>query len=430
MTRGRGRGRGKIGRGGRSIVRGNVTARLNMPTVPTPEIVPEQGGTNCSGGPTDTPPVRTSVGSGSPNIHFEASPAAPNQSATIGEGVSVHNNTAGEVESSSSHGRRTLLTLSPTTGLEPSRLCSESISAAFRHELDPNGINWKNVSQELKDFYYGEFKAFYWDSSIENAVKIAWKRKAARRYSDFISKIKADGIQLNCIHDNVWASWLRLWEDPKCREKSETAQRNRCGGNEVALGTHTGGSITIGEHRKRLVIDKGRDVTPAEIHLHVHTHGHDGKSFVGERSRIVHERYEEILQQTQTQSDIDKCQAYYQAAGGEKKRRVYGLGCEAQNYYGQHLRPAFGSDATSSVPPSSAQQPPIGNMDEFMTRLIPALTDHMLPLFIERVRAMIPSSSNQSNTVADSPSSVAPMVNAPTDGNIDGVHSSGSDDQS
>ncbi|KAH0716876.1 hypothetical protein KY290_015805 [Solanum tuberosum] len=53
--------------------------------------------------------------------------------------------------------------------------------------------------------------------------------------------------------------------------------------------THTGGSISIGEHHKKLAIEKGRDLTPSELHLHVHTHGHDGKSFVGERSRIVHE---------------------------------------------------------------------------------------------------------------------------------------------
>ncbi|KAH0650186.1 hypothetical protein KY284_030098 [Solanum tuberosum] len=35
-------------------------------------------------------------------------------------------------------------------------------------------------------------------------------------------------------------------------------------------------------------IAKGRDSTPSELHLQVHTHGHDEKSFVGERARIVH----------------------------------------------------------------------------------------------------------------------------------------------
>ena len=35
-------------------------------------------------------------------------------------------------------------------------------------------------------------------------------------------------------------------------------------------------------------IKNGRDATPNELHLHVHTHGHDGKTFVGDRSRDIH----------------------------------------------------------------------------------------------------------------------------------------------
>lgn len=42
--------------------------------------------------------------------------------------------------------------------LEPSRKCSEYISNSFKHELDPNGINWKSVSEDMKKIYFGEFK--------------------------------------------------------------------------------------------------------------------------------------------------------------------------------------------------------------------------------------------------------------------------------
>ncbi|KAH0679112.1 hypothetical protein KY284_020197 [Solanum tuberosum] len=137
--------------------------------------------------------------------------------------------------SSGSHAR-TLVTLT-TAGLKPSRKCE-----SFKNELDPNEINWKGVSNDIRDGYFGEFKKyFYWDSSInEGVVRTQWEVKAATR--------------------------------------------NRCAGREVAPGTHTGGSLSIGEYRKKL----GRDPTPSELHLHIHTHGHDGKSFVGERSRIVH----------------------------------------------------------------------------------------------------------------------------------------------
>ncbi|XP_075104357.1 uncharacterized protein LOC107788783 [Nicotiana tabacum] len=67
------------------------------------------------------------------------------------------------------------------------------------------------------------------------------------------------------------------------------------GGSGVATGTHTCGSISVGEHLKRLAVKKGRDPTPSELYLHVHTHGNNGKSFVAEKSQIVHEKYQEIL---------------------------------------------------------------------------------------------------------------------------------------
>ncbi|XP_015163504.1 uncharacterized protein [Solanum tuberosum] len=158
-----------------------------------------------------------------------------------------------------------------------------------------------------------------------------------------------------------------------------------------------GGSISIGEHRKKLAIEKGRDPTPSELHLHVHTHGNDGKSFVGERSQIVHEKYEEILREkTTSQYDIDQCEAYYQAAGGEKKKRIYGLGSKAKTYYGHNLC------ASSSVAPSVSQSTSTRNMDVFVKEMISALTNHFLPVIMERVQQVV--------TPIDNPSLVTPMV--------------------
>ncbi|XP_060192814.1 uncharacterized protein LOC132622253 [Lycium barbarum] len=97
-----------------------------------------------------------------------------------------------------------------------------------------------------------------------------WNTKAATKYRNFISKSKQKRIKPDYVSDNVWEHWLQLWVDPKCVEKSEINGKNRCGGKEVAAGTHTGGSICIGEHRKRLVVEKDRDPTPGEVHLHVH----------------------------------------------------------------------------------------------------------------------------------------------------------------
>ncbi|KAM3300930.1 hypothetical protein P3S67_015430 [Capsicum chacoense] len=84
-------------------------------------------------------------------------------------------------------------------------------------------------------------------------------------------------------------------------------------------------------------------------HVIAYTYGHDGKSFVDERSQIVHERFEEILREkTLSESDIDQFEAYYQDTGGEKKRRVFGLGSEVKGYYGQTLCVSCGKTSSSA----------------------------------------------------------------------------------
>nr|AAT40536.2 PttA2 protein, putative [Solanum demissum] len=299
----RGRGRGNTTRASKTLIRGRgSTSRVNMPTVPIPIANSHQGGINSSAGPdqnnqfqtlapTSSPPIQTSAHGSTPSVNFETPSVISNQSNAIGEStstqrnvirevtISSQNNTIGEGESNNNSGQQTLVFLSHS-----------GICESFKSELDPNGINWKSVSQEIKDFYLREFKKqFYWDPSIDSEVEILWCKKAARRYSDFISCIIKVAIWPKYVSEETWESWIKFWKDPKVIEKPKMNSKNSCGGqNVVAKGTHTGGSITIGEHRYRLAIEKGRDPTPSKLYLHVHTHGHDGKSFVGERARNVH----------------------------------------------------------------------------------------------------------------------------------------------
>ena len=41
--------------------------------------------------------------------------------------------------------------------LEPSGPCSRKIRKIFEEKINKEGINWKSVSRETKDFYYEEF---------------------------------------------------------------------------------------------------------------------------------------------------------------------------------------------------------------------------------------------------------------------------------
>ncbi|KAH0737601.1 hypothetical protein KY290_036306 [Solanum tuberosum] len=104
-----------------------------------------------------------------------------------------------------------------------------------------------------------------------------------------------------------------------------------------------------------------------------------------------------------SQFDIDQSEAYYQVArggegggGGEKKRRIHSLGSEAKNYYKHKLC------ASSSVRLSVSQSTSTTNMDEFVKKMIPALTNHFLLVIMERVQKVI--------TPVDNPSPLTPIV--------------------
>ncbi|KAM3221127.1 hypothetical protein P3L10_020395 [Capsicum annuum] len=169
MTRGRGTSRGSIRRVGKSAARTNMPVRTaNMPTIPTPIVAPQTVG--GVGAPT------FNHGNTSPTTLNQTNPTTigtSSQTNQVGEDIS-RSNTNRESNSSRSH-VRTLVTIT-STGLQPSKACSNMIHESFKNELDHNGVNWKGVSYDIKDGYFGEFKKhFYWVSSITDAaVKKHW----------------------------------------------------------------------------------------------------------------------------------------------------------------------------------------------------------------------------------------------------------------
>ncbi|KAM3374379.1 hypothetical protein P3S68_013093 [Capsicum galapagoense] len=353
-------------RAGKSIGRSKATNLAKIPSIPAP-IIKQDDTSSIPTMPPDQTPVIPKISPVSPNQSIPTDQNMNGQSNTAAEATSSQRNVSASGDSSFNNGRTLIfLTSSGLVGTIFQMLQFHYIS--FKSEVNPNGINWKGASQDVKDGYFGEFKKnYYWDASVsEVLVKQQWMKKAALCYKNFISNIKKyrATIQPEFVNDHVWKKWMELWQSDDCVKKSKINSKNHSGGHEVDAGTHTGGSITAGEHRKKLQlvvvlpcfgcktrILSGRDPTPSELHLHVHTHNHDEKSFVGERSRLLHERYEEIIQEkVQCESEIDQLETYYEAARGTKKKRLFGLGSEATSYFGKKLCACNAS--TSSVPPS------------------------------------------------------------------------------
>ena len=90
-------------------------------------------------------------------------------------------------------------------------------------------------------------------SNSENKVKTQWMVKAALNYRNFISKIKKGGVRSGYLLEDVWERWMEHWGSPESIRKSEINSQNHRAGREIDIGPHTNGSISIGEHRKKLV---------------------------------------------------------------------------------------------------------------------------------------------------------------------------------
>ncbi|KAM3235800.1 hypothetical protein P3L10_015837 [Capsicum annuum] len=146
-------------RGGYLVVkstgRSKAANRTKIPSIPTP-VIEQDDTSSIPTMPLDQTPVIP-----------KTFPFSPKQSSPTGQNMNAQSNTAAEATSSqrnvsasgysSCNNGRTLIFLT-SSELEPSSKCSSSITLSFKSEVDPNGINWKGVSQDIKDGYFGEFK--------------------------------------------------------------------------------------------------------------------------------------------------------------------------------------------------------------------------------------------------------------------------------
>ncbi|KDP36469.1 hypothetical protein JCGZ_08599 [Jatropha curcas] len=84
----------------------------------------------------------------------------------------------------------------------------------------------------------------------------------------------------------------------------------------------------------------GREPTPMKVFTYTHTNDHDGSTFVDRHALGVNAG-------SNAESRIDELALYLEVVGGEKKRKVYGIGSQASQFYcGSGL--AFDASAASS----------------------------------------------------------------------------------
>ncbi|KAK9112047.1 hypothetical protein Scep_019566 [Stephania cephalantha] len=122
----------------------------------------------------------------------------------------------------------------------------------------------------------------------------------------------------------------------KKSEQMSTNRKSEVGGSGTGISLHSAGSISARQHGDTLEKKLQRRPTRKEMFRHLHTHGHDGQSFVDQRSAKIDVNWRRFPPDPDTSVDED---AVYLEVVPEVKGRVYGL---AQGY---HCRYLYGKQA-------------------------------------------------------------------------------------
>ncbi|XP_060182338.1 uncharacterized protein LOC132612001 [Lycium barbarum] len=246
---------------------------------------------------------------------------------------------------------------------------SKSITETFKEQQDATGYSWKDVSESTRKFYWHEF---VWNPSDTTVIEHTWGKVASTLYSKKLHRWRKRP-RPTFVPEDVWESWKTYWASDKWLEKSHIAIQNRhseTGGPGTGPSKHTGGSKSTVEHTIKLAIDLRRPANSWDVFKKLYKRK-DG-SFVDPKSKSINDEMEARVATAISSSDdsqevqeLDVNSIYLDVVGGEKKRRVYGLGSQALTMY-KHYNSAT---SCNIVTDRAADQERIKLLEEEMLRM-------------------------------------------------------------
>ncbi|KDP37862.1 hypothetical protein JCGZ_06014 [Jatropha curcas] len=187
---------------------------------------------------------------------------------------------------------------------------------------------------------------------------------------------------------------VEVWPRTQCpwtRRVNPSFFFSETGGDGAGPSRHTGGSISAIETARLLAKQLGRGANPIEVFTYTHTKDHDLNTFVDRRAVSVNENYttaQERLVSSQTdeskaESKIDEVALYLEAVGGEKKRKVYGIGSQAPQLYCGSAAHAFIASAGPQPEHTDEQYTELRARVDDQQRQITELRAHVMRLSSE-----------------------------------------------
>ncbi|XP_019264450.1 PREDICTED: uncharacterized protein LOC109242077 [Nicotiana attenuata] len=157
---------------------------------------------------------------------------------------------------------------------------------------------------------------------------------------NLLYKARQKGEKPGWMLKDMWDRVIVIWASEEFKKRSNAAKAARASNTGGSL--HTGGSISMETHRRRMEKEKGRVVTYAEVFEDKHLkRKKDGtREWVEPRAARVYEAYQQRFEEwRQSQPDSedgsstqvslnDVASIWTQMVGGAKKGRTYGLGSQ------------------------------------------------------------------------------------------------------
>ncbi|CAI9299560.1 unnamed protein product [Lactuca saligna] len=170
-----------------------------------------------------------------------------------------------------------------------------AITCILKTMFDGPWTSWKKVDKEHRDAMWEHFKGLYvLPEETDVLARKVWEDCMKKRFPDVMRRAREASLKLakaananaslegdlnllkdyrpNWIKKEYWEKMINeVWTTSKWKRLSQSGKNNRNKLEDGSVSKHTGGSISIRQHKKRMQAMLKRPLTGVELYARLHT---------------------------------------------------------------------------------------------------------------------------------------------------------------
>ncbi|XP_052625800.1 uncharacterized protein LOC122197311 [Lactuca sativa] len=224
-------------------------------------------------------------------------------------------------------------------------LVIRAITCIMKTMFDGPWTSWKKVDKEHRDAMWEHFKT-------DVLARKVWEDCMKKRFPDVMRRAREESVKLakaanvnaslegdlnllkdyhpNWIKKEYWEKMINeVWTTSKWKRLSQSWKNNRNKLEHGSVSKHTGGSISIRQHKKRMQAMLKRPPTGVELYARFHTKRYT-QEYITPKAAKVKDAFESAMvakfgDDTSCYPLLDN-ETWCDVSGGVKKGRIYGFG--------------------------------------------------------------------------------------------------------